>query len=269
MCFRTPTTLTAAARTTIMTVERAVREGRIGDSGAPVVGATAAGGHDEDAGLDADGATVRHAQAFARVRGTSFRVEAVFARADDGEAVGVANRVQRLGKKAVEVDVSAPFRSKSVELAAKSLGLFLAVCEAYERELRLFNGKRVSICGWAGPVGGAYRVLRGAAGTAAPERGLAEAGSGQLHILVNGEQELGAGRDAEGDAVIAAHMLKRAAGALRTGAHLERLLQHRVGAGAVLRAGLGEQRRGRRRWRRGRVYQSAGGGCVPKRVPSW
>ncbi|KAI0559257.1 extensin [Gracilaria domingensis] len=103
---------------------------------------------------------------------------------------------------------------------------------------------RVDLRGGAGRVGGADRVLRGAAGAAAAERGRADAGGGRVHAE---------------ETAFSPRTRQRAAGVPRAGAHRGRRAQHRLGAGAVPRAG--------RRGRRGRVDQRAGGGGVPERVP--
>eukprot|EP00737_Agarophyton_chilense_P003531 gb/GEZJ01004158.1/.p1 GENE.gb/GEZJ01004158.1/~~gb/GEZJ01004158.1/.p1 ORF type:complete len:528 (-),score=72.42 gb/GEZJ01004158.1/:267-1850(-) len=76
------------------------------------------------------------------VEGTNFKVEAVFTKE---HLRVVESGIQSVGRRAVIVELCAELRTTNLELLVKSMGQFAAVCEAYERGLRLFNGKRVTI----------------------------------------------------------------------------------------------------------------------------
>ncbi|KAI0559268.1 proline-rich receptor-like protein kinase PERK2 [Gracilaria domingensis] len=119
---------------------------------------------------------------------------------------------------------------------------------------------RVDLRGGAGAVGGADRVLRGAGRAGQAERGRADAGGGRVHAVDDGGQERGAGRDAGGDGVLAAHARQRAAGVPRAGAHCAGGAQRVLGAGGAPGGGGGGG--ARRRGGGGRVDQRAGGGGV-------
>eukprot|EP00178_Gracilaria_changii_P000054 TRINITY_DN10040_c0_g1_i1.p1 TRINITY_DN10040_c0_g1~~TRINITY_DN10040_c0_g1_i1.p1 ORF type:complete len:570 (-),score=126.13 TRINITY_DN10040_c0_g1_i1:1108-2616(-) len=76
------------------------------------------------------------------VEQTNFKLEAVFTKERLRE---VDSGIQSVGKRAVMVELCAEFNTDNLELLVRSMSQFAAVCEAYERGLRLFNGKRVSI----------------------------------------------------------------------------------------------------------------------------
>lgn len=73
---------------------------------------------------------------------TTFKMEAVFSRENRRVA---DSSIQLVGKRAVFVELCSEFSASALELLVKTMNQFAAVCEAYERGLRQFNGKRVSI----------------------------------------------------------------------------------------------------------------------------
>lgn len=73
---------------------------------------------------------------------TNYKIEAIFTK----ERLQASDSViKSVGPKNVTVEIYAQFATKNLELLVTSMDQFAAVCEAYERGLRMFNGKRVSI----------------------------------------------------------------------------------------------------------------------------
>lgn len=76
------------------------------------------------------------------VEATNLKVEAVFTKENLRH---LDSGIQSVGRRAVVVELAAEFATHNLEVLVKSMNQYAAVCEAHERGLRLFNGKRLSI----------------------------------------------------------------------------------------------------------------------------
>ncbi|PXF41791.1 hypothetical protein BWQ96_08485 [Gracilariopsis chorda] len=76
------------------------------------------------------------------IESTNLKVEAVFTKENLRR---VDSGIQSVGRRAVVVEIAAEFTTLNLETLVKSMSQYAAVCEAHERGIRLFNGKRLSI----------------------------------------------------------------------------------------------------------------------------